>query len=163
MSLNSTPIKSTGFKQWVFKKLTMATFLVLPARISSVFVSLSIINLLYSVRDTAFTDNEAAVKRVEEMLRVKLDSSVMLLPERTYNWYWDNDFLSAKVSTKEGVYSMRQLITDTTMLTANWDKVMDYLIASLPKSLITKLHLKYAINRLIIKSNVRAAVLHSSY
>lgn len=161
MTIDATLSNVNGWKNRMFKKLTLVLFFILPKRITNVFISLSLISLIFNVRNSSFVSDSIAVSRVGRMLRIHLDESVLLLPEQTCKWYWDDTLLDSRIlNTPKGDFTVRELIQDNRMFIHNRHLVLNCLLNSLPRSLFMKLNLTEIGNRLTIKHNVASAFIY---
>lgn len=161
MSSKNTLNQPSSLKNRILKKLTLLLFILLPARITRVFISLSIISLIFSVRNSRLASEATTVERVGKMLSLHLDDGVLLLPEQTCSWYWNEDFLGTELKTGHGAYTMRELIKDNHLFIQHRNLVLNALLDSLPKSLFNKLQLRDTTNKLEIKHNITSAFMYA--
>ena len=161
MSTNQPISTKIGLKNQLFKNMTLALFYILPSRITSVFISLSIINLIFSVRNSCLAKDSATVDRVGKMLGLHLDEGILMLPEQTCKWYWSDSFLSTRVKVSDGEHTMRELIADKKLFIRHRNLVLNKLLEALPKSITGKLGLNSGYNRLVIKHNITSAILYA--
>lgn len=149
----------SNFSSRMYKRLTLALFFILPARLSKVFVNLSIIMLVFKVRQETLQDYDLTMKRIGRMLDVLLNDKVLMLPGRTCQWYWPDEVLDKPMKVDGVVCSLRSMMKDNTTFLKHRGLIVNTLIDNLPKSLSFKLKMNDLNNRLLLKHNITHAVL----
>lgn len=161
MATVNTPSKLDDLKNMILKRLTLVLFVVLPARVANIFISLSIISLIFNVRNSKLSSDTTTVERVSKMLKLHLDDSLLLLPEQTCSWYWNDELLASKLTAGNSTYTMRELIRDNQLFIQHRHLVLNKLLDDLPKCLVAKLKLRHTPNKLAIKHNITSAFLYT--
>ena len=153
--------KPSNLKNMILKRLTLVLFVILPAKVANIFISLSIISLIFNVRNSKLSNETTTVERVGKMLKLHLDDSLLLLPEQTCSWYWNDALLESQLTTNTGSYTIRELIRDNQLFLQHRHLVLNKLLDDLPKCLVAKLRLRHTPNKLAIKHNITSAFLYT--
>lgn len=156
----STTVPVT-LKHRFLKNFTVWVFFLLPSKIARVFVKLSLISMIAESRNKDLASNEETFLKIGHILNVNLSKEVMLLPMRTYKWYWGDDILEIPLSDQAGALSVRQAIQDNKTLMENRNKVFDFLLDSLPTVMRIKLGLYETRNRLAINHDLCKILNHA--
>lgn len=148
------------FKRRMYRRLTLALFFILPSRLTKVFVSLSILSLVFSLRNERLCDYERTVARVGKMLNLHINNSVLLLPHKTCQWYWSDSLLDTSIETQGKILSLREMLVNNEMFLRHRHTIITHLLDSLPKSINIKLGLARTNNRLTLKHNITSALMY---
>lgn len=146
------------FKNDFHKHLTMAIFFLLPAKITNVFVSLSIVTMILQLRDTNLYSDADLMVRIEKLLKIHLHEGILLLPEKTISWYWTPQILGSQMWVEGRATTLRELLVDNRSFLKHRSLVMNKLLGCLPKALRIKLRLDKTKNRIAIKHNIVSAL-----
>lgn len=144
-----------------FKYLTMLLFFVLPKKIANVFVSLSIMSLVFRLRDSDIVEDPSLKLRIEYILNIHVSQDVLLLPGQTIDWYWNDKLLNEKVEIEGKQIPFKDLITDKVLFMRHRAFVINRLLDHLPKILKMKLGLRNKKNRLSIKHNIVGSLMYA--
>jgi hypothetical protein len=143
------------------KRFTLFVFFLLPHKLTSVFVSLSLLSLIFSLREENLEDDKDRLKRLSRMLNVHVDKNIMLLPEKTMSWYWTDEVMQSTLTTVQGNQcKVRDILADNTLFMTNRNAITNYLLDSLPKSITVKLALNVPENRVQIKHNLTSVLMY---
>lgn len=150
-----------SLRRRVYKRLTLALFFILPARLTSVFVSLSIISLIFNLRDKQLSEQKRTVERIGRLLNMHLNDKVLMLPQRTCEWYWSVDVLDEKLRVGDDFLSVREMVTTNRLFVKYRHTIVSHLLNCLPKSIALKLQLSKVDKRLALKHGVISAMLYA--
>lgn len=150
-----------GFRRRLYKRFTLALFFILPSRLTRVFVSLSIISLIFTLRDSQLSDDSRTVERVGKMLNLHLSESVLMLPQHTCHWYWSQDVIDSRIPMQDGSLSLREMVSNTEQFMKHRQTVLTYLLDALPRSIAVKLELDKPESRLHLKHNITSALMYA--
>jgi hypothetical protein len=89
-----------NLKNMVLKKLTLFLFFVMPQRLTRVFVNLSLISLIFHVRDISLQEDAHTLDRVGKMLKIHLNKKILILPQRTLMWYWSDEVMCSQIVSR---------------------------------------------------------------
>ena len=150
------------FSNKVLKAITLFLFFLLPSRISRIFVSLSIISAIYTIReDSSYTDRNV-IDRIGEILKVHLTDQILLLPQQTLSWYWTPAFFDNCMLQVNGrTLTIREAITDKDDFVKYRNQILNCMLDALPKSFQRKLKLSDRTARMDIKQNIFNAVAYA--
>lgn len=138
----------------IYKNLTLFLFFILPSKVANVFVSLSILALIYQIRRVDYRDNCIDGDKFKRLLRVSFNEEIMLLPSYTVNWFWKDDFLSKTLAIDGAHVTIRDAISRDEVLFKHLRLVTETLLENIPLSLKVKLRLSDAREKLAVKHNV---------
>lgn len=144
----------------LLKKITLFLFFLLPRKITSIFVSLSIISMIMSIRNDKIKDDETVINKISEVLKVHLNESILLLPEQTLNWYWKPELFESCVLVDDKLKTLREIILDKDDFMKYKGTVLNRMLDSLPRSIQMKLHLNDTNTRTAIKHNIVNTFIH---
>lgn len=157
---NTASLQSeSNFSNRLYKMFTSGLFFILPVRLSKVLVNLSIIMLVFKVRQETILDYDLTMKRIGRMLQVQLNDKVLLLPGQTCRWYWPDEVLDRVMTVGDVTSSLRDMMKDNASLIRHRGLIINTLIDHLPKSLVIKLKMNDLQNRLLLKHNITRAVM----
>ena len=142
-------------KNNLVKSFTLFLFFILPTRLTNALVSLSLLTLIFARREENLEDDKGRMERVGHMLKMQIDKSILMLPERAMQWYWPDEVMSSKVVTVKGnTRTIREILGNNQLFMANRNTVVNYLLEALPKTITVKLGLCKPENRIQIKHSV---------
>lgn len=144
-------VKSSTILQ---KYLMLSLFIILPRKVTKIFVSLSIIAIIYKVKSISVSDKPFDSKKFTRLLHVGFNEDIMTLPTYCTNWFWTEDILCKTYCIDNKILTFREIIEDDELLYPNIRFVVDTLLLYIPKSIKYKLRLSEVKNRLRIKHNV---------
>ena len=144
------------------KNLTLGLFFVLPTRVSRIFVSLSILAMIYDIREYTYNDHPVDQKKFNELMRMSFNEDIMALPSYTMHWFWRPDFLDTSV-TFDGVgMTLKQAILNRDVFLKNRCAIINQFLVEAPKLIQTKLKLDRIKNRRVIENNVVTLLGHAA-
>lgn len=138
----------------LLKQLTIGLFYILPSRVSKIFISLSMLSLIYHVRNTVVDKNLIDDSKLRDLLDFSFDYELMKLPEYTVHWFWSDSFLNEKINIRGDEISIAEAIVDSSILHSNYKRIIDALLSNVPKTLYRKLGLDSNQNRLVYKQSL---------
>lgn len=145
----------------IVKRLTLFLFFLLPVKITNVFVSLSLLSLIFSLREENLGDDKDRLDRLSRMLNVHVDKGILLLPTKTMNWYWTDEVMNTMIMTVKGNQrTVKEILADNDLFMYNRNTVTNYLLDTLPKSISVKLALNVPQNRMNIKHNLTSVLMY---
>lgn len=153
----------TGFKKKILRNITLFIFYILPKRATSIYVSLSIVALIYNLKDKKFVSGGVNCIKLSKVLQIAVDDEIMILPNITMGWLWNESLLDKNLVLNNNTYSipLKLVITNDELFFKHIRSILDTLIDSLPKSLKNKLNLKNIESRLLLKHNVMEALMYA--
>lgn len=157
---NVTKLEQRCLTNRLLKKITLFLFFLLPRKITSIFVSLSIISMIMSIRETRINNDETVINKISEVLKVHLTESILLLPEQTLNWYWKPELFESCVLVDDKLKTLREIILNKEDFMKYKGTVLNRMLDSLPKSIQMKLHLNDQNTRTTIKHNIVTAFIY---
>lgn len=138
----------------LLKHLTIGLFLILPSRVSKIFISLSMLSLIYHLRNKTYEKNIVDDSKLRTLLNFSFDSEVMKLPSYTVHWFWSDSFLSDKIDIRGEIITIEKAITTDEIFRRNYKTIIDALLSNTPRGLYRKLGLSDNRNRLIYKQSL---------
>lgn len=147
-------VRFNQFSVTVYKNLTLFLFFILPSKVANVFVSLSILALIYQIRRIDYRDKYIDSDKFKRLLRVSFNEEIMLLPSYTVNWFWKDEFLSSTLIIDGNQVSIRDAIAKDEVLFKHLRQITEALLENIPLSLKVKLRLSDVREKLAVKHNV---------
>lgn len=148
-------------KAWLYKHMTLTLFFILPARVASTFVSLSILALIYDLKKVDVTRKNFNEDKLNQLLKISFSQEIMVLPSYTVHWFWNENILNKKVEIDNQSMTLKDIITNDNVLYKNLRYVTDILLENIPKSLKIKLGLNQTKERLVVKHSVMNLLMYS--
>lgn len=138
----------------LLKQLTIGLFIVLPKRVSKIFISLSMLSLIYHIKDKSYEKTILDDSKLRTLLNCSFDNEMMKLPSYTVHWFWSDSFLSEKICIRGEKVTIVEAISNDEMFRRNYKAIIDALLSNTPKGLYRKLGLNKNKNRLIYKQSL---------
>lgn len=144
-----------------YKNLTLMLFFILPAKIANIFINLSILAIIYNIRNLTFCTDKINTNKIHDLLKISVSDDILLLPNYTIHWFWDENFLNTKTIVNSKEYTLRELIKDSELFFSHIRLIIDMFINHLPNSLKIKLGMMKTKNRIIVKHNLMNILIYS--
>ena len=144
------------------KTFTIGLFFVLPKRVTSTFVSLSILALIFNIRKNDLKETVVCEQRFKELISVSFTEDVLLLPQHTVNWFWSESFLNETVAIEnDRPVTLKEAILDNTLLHKHLRPVIRKLTSNIPSLLKRKLNLNVPSEKIKFNHDVIYLLSHS--
>jgi len=144
------------------KTFTIGLFFVLPKRVTSTFVSLSILALIFNIRKNDLKETVVCEQRFKELINVSFTEDVLLLPQHTVNWFWSESFLNETVAIENNnLFTLKEVILDDALLHKHLRVVTRKLINNIPSLLKRKLKLNSPSEKMKFRHDVVYLLSHS--
>lgn len=165
MLTTSNTSGSTGFlcavRYRLLKFITLAVFFCLPRKLTNVFVSLSIVSMVLKLRDKSLQSEQTLLTRIENLLKINLSENILVLPDQTVWWFWDDKVLQTPVMVKGQTFILKELLLDQPTFLKHSSLIVNTLLSKLPLSVYYKLKLFKVQNRLEVKHNIIRALMYA--
>lgn len=138
----------------IYKNLTVLLFFILPTKVSNIFVSLSILSLIYDIKKIDFKDHPLSEDKFRQLLHVSFNEDIMLLPKYTVSWFWNDRMLQDILVINGKTYTLKEALLKDDILFSHLRYITDKLLCHIHPVFKFKLRLKQIHNRLIVKHNV---------
>ena len=138
----------------IYRNVTLLLFLILPVRVSRVFLELSIALLITEIRGYGSVENCFDVDKFNKLLKLNYDKEILELPSYTLSWFWTPDILDQIVILQEGKYTLKDALKDNALLKHNLRTVTAAIMRNLPFLMRFKLRLNEPKNRLSVRHEV---------
>ena len=145
----------------ILKWITLMIFYVLPSRVSRIFVSLSIIGVIFNIRQDSSYKDKNVIDRIGEILKIHLTDNVLLLPQQTLSWYWTAEFFSREFTVDGRTLTIKQAIENKQDFLRYRNSVLNAMLDALPKTIQRRVKLSNQDARLSIKHNIVAAFMYA--
>ena len=143
-----------GVMTWIYKHMTLTLFFILPTRVASTFVSLSILALIYDLKKVDVKKKNFNEDKLNQLLKMSFSEDIMVLPSYTVHWFWNDNILNKRMTIDNQSMTLKDVIQNDGILHKNLRYVTDTLLENIPKSLKLKLNLAETKDRLVVKHNV---------
>ena len=145
----------------LYKNLTLFLFFILPAKITNIFVNLSIIAVIYDIRNTTLSKGNINTDKIQHLLHISISEEILLLPNYTMHWFWDENFLNTKTVIHDQEYILKDIIKDSELFFRNMRNVIDLFVNHLPNTLKLKIGANKKTNRIMIRHNLMNILIYS--
>lgn len=154
-------INTSSLLNKFYKNLTLFLFFILPSKISNIFINLSIIAIIYDIRNINFIAEKFNHDKVQNLLRVTVSEEILLLPNYTIHWFWDENFLNTKTMIKEKEYTLKEIIQDSTLFFSHMRLVIEMFLNHIPSSLKFKLGMSDIQKRIKVKHDIMSILIYT--
>ena len=144
----------------LYKAITLAIFFILPKRVSRVFVSLSVLALIYQIRKVDYRTHHIDCEKFTKLLKISFNEEVMVLPSHTVNWFWKKELLDKPMMFGGQVMTLREAITKDEILFKHLRLITSVLLSNIHGVLKLKLRLRNTRERLQINHNVVSLLIY---
>lgn len=159
---NSSPCINTSNPLTKFyKNLTLLLFFILPAKISNIFINLSIIAVICNIRNINLAAEKFNHNKIQKFLKITVSEEILLLPNYTIHWFWDENFLNTKIMINQQEYTLKEIIKDSNLFFSHMRLVLDMFLNHVPSSLRFKLRLMDLRRRIMIKHNIMSVLIYT--
>lgn len=155
-----TKLEKRCLKNSLLKKITLFLFFLLPSKITSIFVSLSIISMIMAIRNDKIQSDASVIEKINQVLKIHVTDNILLLPEQTLNWYWHPDLFDSRILVDNEMKTLREVILCNDDFMRYKGTVLNRMLDSLPKSIQMKLRLDNPETRVSIKHNIATTFVH---
>lgn len=134
-----------------YKNLTLLIFLILPVKVTKVFLELSIAVLITDIRGENCLDNCFNTDKFSALLRTSYDKDILALPTYTLSWFWTEDSLNEKIKIQNGEATIKEILGSNELIKHNLGAVTNTIISRLPYLMKIKLRLNDRRARLSVR------------
>lgn len=138
----------------IYRNITLLLFLILPVRVTRVFLELSVALLVTEIRGLGSVENCFDVNKFNKLLKMNYDKEVLELPSYTLSWFWTPEVLGQTVILQEGKYTLREALMDNALLKHNLRTVTSAIMRNLPFLMRLKLRLNEPKSKLSVRHEV---------
>ncbi len=161
MSLIQPCQKSDYITNRIYKQITLFLFFILPNIITKTFINLSILAVIYDIRNVTFSTDHLNTDKIRSLLQISVSEEILLLPGYTIHWFWNDSFLNTVTTVHGKDITLRELIINNELFFTHLRTIIDLFVANLPNLLKIKMGLMKARNRIEVKKNLMHIILHS--
>ncbi len=154
MQVTLTQFKRPKILVHLIKNLMLLLFFILPSRLARVFISLSILAMIYDVKHYNYQDHPVNKDQFNRLLRLTFDEEIMMLPTYTMRWLWEDNFLDSQIKVNGNYLSLKHAITSKTVFATHKCVIVNKFLVDAPPLIKLKLGLMDRVNRVAIKNNV---------
>ena len=159
--LNRLQYRLTWLINLFYKNSTIGLFLLLPAKVTKVFISLSILALVYEIKCINYKEKQLNAEKFKNLLDVSFNEDIMLLPSYTVHWFWKDKLLNKEIKVDGVTMLLKDLIFNDKLLFKHLRFVIDILLENIPDILKFKLNLSDTQERLAVRHNVMNLLIYS--
>ena len=157
-----TPCSNTGsLLNKFYKNLTLFLFFILPSKIANIFINLSIIAIIYDIRNISFCTDKINTDKAHNLLKITVSEEILLLPSYTIHWFWDEDFLNTTTKINNQTYTLKEIIKDSNLFFSHMRLVIEMFINHLPQTMKLKLGITNTKKRITVKHNLMNILIYS--
>ncbi len=144
-----------------YKNLTLFLFFILPSKIANIFINLSILAIIYDIRNISFSADKINTDKVHNLLKITVSEEILLLPSYTIHWFWDDNFLNTTTVIDSHEYTLKEIIRDSHLFFSHICFVIDMFINHLPQTMKLKLGVTNVKKRIEVKHNLMNILIYS--
>lgn len=144
-----------------YKNLTLFLFFILPSKIANIFINLSIIAIIYDIRNISFSADKINIDKVHNLLKITVSEEILLLPSYTIHWFWDENFLNTTTIINDKEYTLKEIIRDSQLFFSHIRFVIEMFINHLPRTMRMKLGVSDIKKRIEVKHNLMNILIYS--
>lgn len=141
-----------------YRNITLLLFLILPVKVTKVFLELSVALLITEVRGFCSVESCFDVNKFNKLLNMNYDKEILELPSYTLNWFWTPVLLNQTIKLQEGEYSLRAALMDDKLLRHNLSTVTAAIMDCLPVLMKFKLHLNDKRSKIKVRHEVMSLI-----
>lgn len=154
MSYYKLTNQKLSFKNKLLRSLMIFIFFTLPSKISKIFVTLNILAFIYYLNNRKLNMDNINKENMYKFFHTYISEDILLLPNFTYNWIFDEEFLYKEIYINKNKYYIKDIITNENLIKENKEIIIDNFLDQLPKLLKIKLHLKDQIERYRLRKQI---------
>lgn len=154
MSYYKLTNQKLSFKNKLLRSLMIFIFFTLPSKISKIFVTLNILAFIYYLNNRKLNMDNINKENIYKFFHTYISEDILLLPNFTYNWIFDEEFLYKEIYINKNKYYIKDIITNENLIKENKEIIIDNFLDQLPKLLKIKLHLKDQIERYRLRKQI---------
>lgn len=136
------------------KNVTIFLFFILPKKVTNVFISLSILTLIFSIRKQINVNSYLDIDKFNYIMKSSFDNSILLLPNYTLSWFWTEEFLNSKIVFDDKTITIRNAIKDDNILYNHLRSILTVFLNNIPSVLKFKLNLNKNKESIIFKHSI---------
>lgn len=144
-----------------YKYLTLFLFFILPSKITNTFINLSILATIYNIWNINFSLDKINTDKINSLLRITISEEILLLPNYTIRWFWDENFLNTKTVINSKEYTLKEIIQDLDLFYSHMRLVIGMFLNHLPNSMKLKIGINDERKRIKIKHNLMSILIYS--
>lgn len=154
MSYYKLTNQKLSFKNKLLRSLMIFIFFTLPSKISKIFVTLNILAFIYYLNNRKLNMDNINKENMYKFFHTYISEDILLLPNFTYDWIFDEEFLYKEIYINKNKYYIKDIITNENLIKENKEIIIDNFLDQLPKLLKIKLHLKDQIERYRLRKQI---------
>ena len=97
-----------SFKNKLLRSLMIFIFFTLPSKISKIFVTLNILAFIYYLNNRKLNMDNINKENMYKFFHTYISEDILLLPNFTYDWIFDEDFLYKEIYINKNKYHINK-------------------------------------------------------
>lgn len=160
--LKKYKVNDNTFKESFLKKLLFQiTFLFLPKRVLKIYLALSFLAFISSVKNKPFSIQYLNKEKISYILDITLNDDILIIPTFTFNWTWNKNILEETIIYHDKQFKLKDFILDDRLFVHHTHAIANIFTEKLPKIFKFKLNLKNkrirtAFEHLLIKNAIHS-------
>jgi len=143
----------------IFKYINSFIFFILPKKVTSVYVTLSILAFIYNIRSEKLTTSNIKLETIEKGLKIGISDDLLIFPEYSLDLLWEHTVLYKTFKINSNLYNLKEIILNNNLLHNNLQVVLNTLIDELPRGIKNNLNLNNYINKKLLEHQIEEALL----
>ena len=140
------------------KYIALFLFLVLPKRLCAIFTNLSILALIYELRNIDFSEEFIDKEKLENLFNIYINEKILIFPKVTITIFWSDKILQKEIMLNSHKLTIKEAIEKDEYFYRYKSTIVNNLIKSLPRIIRFKLNLDDRYTRNLFKNNLLQAL-----
>jgi len=150
-----------SIKNKILRCLMIYIFFILPSKISKLFVILNIIAFIYHINNKKLDINNINKENIYRFFHTYISEDILLLPNFTYNWIYNENFLKKEIYINRNKYCLKDIILNKKLIIEYQEIIIEKFLEELPNLLKIKLKIKDQIEKIILKRQISQILVYS--
>ena len=140
------------------KYIALFLFLVLPKKLCAIFTNLSILALIYELRNIEFSEEFIDKEKLENLFNIYINEKILIFPKVTITIFWSDKILQKEIMINGHKLTIKEAIEKDEYFYRYKSTIINNLIKSLPRIIRFKLDLDDRYTRNLFKNNLLQAL-----
>ena len=140
------------------KYIALFLFLLLPKKLCAIFTNLSILALIYELRNIEFSEEFIDKEKLENLFNIYINEKILIFPKVTITIFWSDKILQKEIMLNSHKLTLKEAIEKDEYFYRYKSTIVNNLIKSLPRIIRFKLDLDDRYTRNLFKNNLLQAL-----
>jgi uncharacterized protein YlzI (FlbEa/FlbD family) len=140
------------------KYIALLLFLILPKKLCAIFTNLSILALIYELRNIEFSEEFMDKEKLENLFNIYINEKILIFPKVTITIFWSDKILQKEIMINGHKLTIKEAIEKDEYFYRYKSTIVNNLIKNLPRIIRFKLDLDDRYTRNLFKNNLLQAL-----